>query len=75
MSIEFNTAAVTVREAVPLTVPEVAVTVAAPALTPVASPVGSIVAKLIALDVQMTLLVMSVELPSEKMPLAANACV
>jgi len=75
MSTSVRTAVVTVRAAEPDTVPEVAVIVAAPALTPLARPVASTVANFVALELQATLSVMSVELPSEKMPFAAKACV
>jgi len=65
-----------VRTAVPgVAVPELADMVAAPALTPVARPVWSTVAKFVAFELHVTLLVMSVVLPSEKMPLAVKACV
>lgn len=50
-------------------------TLADPAATPVARPVELIVAKFVAFEVQVTLFVMSVVLPSEKMPFARNACV
>ena len=64
------------RAAVPgVAVPEVAVIVAAPVLTPVARPVWSMVAKFVALELHVTLLVMSVVLPSENIPLAVKACV
>src|SRR5258708_33285305 len=75
MSIAFNTADVTVSTAVPLTEPEVAVMVAAPAPAPLARPAGSMVAKFEALELHETLFVMSVVLPSEKTPFAANAWV
>jgi len=47
---------------------------AAPALTPVARPDASTVATFVALEFHVTLFVISVVLPSEKMPLAANDC-
>ena len=47
----------TVREAVPLTEPEVAVIVAAPAATPLATPLLLIVAKAVFEELQITVLV------------------
>ena len=76
MSISVNTAAVTVNAAgEDVTVPEDAVIIAEPALTPVARPVALMVAKFVALEFHVTLSVISVVLPSEKIPLAANDCV
>ncbi len=75
MSTSDRTAVVTVRIAEPDVVPEAAVIVAVPAPTPVASPVASTDANLAAFEPQTTLSVMSVELPSEKMPFAVKACV
>jgi hypothetical protein len=75
MSMAVSFAAVTVRLADPLTVPDVAVMEADPEATPVARPVTSTEAMLLALELQTTLLVRSVELPSEKMPFAVKACV
>ena len=76
ISIEESTAAVTVNAAVPgVADPELAEIVAAPVVTPVARPVTSTVATFVVSELQLTVLVMSVELPSEKMPFAANACV
>lgn len=73
MSISVSTAAVTVRVAgEDVRLPEDAVIHAAPALTPVARPVGSIVAKFAALEPHVTLLVISVALPSENTPLAVK---
>lgn len=53
-AIETRVAAVTVREAVPLTEPEVAVTVTVPVPTPVASPLTSTVATEFEEDCQVT---------------------
>ena len=76
MSISVRTAVVTVRAAgEDVTVPEDAVITADPALTPVARPVALMVAKFVALEFHVTLFVMSVALPSEKIPLAVNDCV
>jgi hypothetical protein len=72
---EVSTAGVTVREALPDTEPDVAVIDAEPAPIPFASPTELMVTKFVALELQTTLSVMSVELPSEKTPLAANVCV
>ena len=55
--------------------PEEAEIVETPALRPLARPVWSTEAKFVALDVQLTEFVMSVWLPSEKLPLAVNAWV
>jgi hypothetical protein len=75
-SISVRTAAVTVSVAgKDVTDPEPAVIIADPALTPVARPVASIVAKFVAFEFHVTLFVMSVVLPSEKIPLAVKACV
>ena len=75
MSISVRTAAVTVRTAGDdVTLPEDAVMLAAPALTPVARPNASTVATLAALEFHVTLFVISVVLPSEKIPLAVNDC-
>jgi hypothetical protein len=76
MSISVRTAVVTVRAAgEDVTVPEDAVIIAEPAPTPVARPVALIVAKFVALELHVTLFVISVVLPSEKIPLAVNDCV
>jgi hypothetical protein len=75
MSISVSTADVTVRAAEDdVTLPEDAVMFAAPALTPVARPDASMVATPVALEFHITLFVISVVLPSEKMPLAVNDC-
>ena len=75
MSISVRTAAVTVRTAGDdVTLPEDAVMLAVPALTPVARPNASTVATLAALEFHVTLFVISVVLPSEKIPLAVNDC-
>ena len=73
ISISFRTAEVTASTAgEDFRLPDVAVMFAEPALMPVANPVGSIVAMFVALEFQVTLFVISVVLPSEKMPLAVN---
>jgi hypothetical protein len=62
----------TVREADPLTVPELAVIVVAPVTTPVASPLVLIVAMLGLEELQVAVLVRSWVLPSVKLPVAVN---
>ena len=57
---------------VPLIEPETAVTVVLPAATPTASPVTLIVATVGEDDIHATVFVMSVVLPSEKVPTATN---
>lgn len=75
ISISVRTAGVTVRRTgADCTVPEFAMMFAEPALTPVANPVPAMVATFVALELQVTLLVISVVLPSEKMPLAVKNC-
>lgn len=68
MSIDTNVAAVTERDADPVTAAEVAVIVTGLPLlfaTPVAIPNRLIVTRLVFPELQMTLFVKSVELPSE----------
>ena len=72
MSSDTRVAGVTVRSEDPVILPEVAMIDVEPVVTPVASPVESIVAVFVALELQETLFVMSVELPSEKTPSAVN---
>src|SRR3569833_2856414 len=76
MSISVRTAAVTVRGTeTDVTDPLDAEIRATPALTPVANPAWSMVATFVAFELQATLLVRAVVLPSEKIPLAVYACV
>lgn len=75
MSIETRVADVTVRAADPVVEPEPALMFVEPVATPVARPVPSIVAIFVAVELQAALFVMSVVLPSEKIPFAANGCV
>ena len=73
ISTEVRMAEVTLSVADPLAVPDVAVIVAEPVPTPVAKPVGLTVATFAAFELHVTLLVISVVLPSEKSPYAVNA--
>ena len=75
ISSETRLADVTARDAEPFVEAELALIVAEPVATPVASPVWSIVATFVELEPQVALIVTSVELPSEKIPFAENACV
>jgi hypothetical protein len=73
MSISVRTADVTVRVAgEDVTLPEDAVIDAEPVPIPFAKPAALMVAMFAALEPHVTLFVMSVVLPSEKMPLAVN---
>ena len=62
---DVRTAAVTVRDAVPVIAPEVAVIVEVPTATPVARPPLLMVAVAVELEVQVTAEVMSAVEPSE----------
>jgi hypothetical protein len=68
-------AALTVKAALPLTVPDVAEIFVVPILTPVAKPLTVIEAMAVMDDFQVTTSVTSCKLPSEKLPMALNCCV
>jgi len=70
---EAREAEVTDTVADPETAPEEAMIEVEPAATPVANPAELTVAMFALLELQVTLLVISVELPSAKTPLAVKA--
>ena len=72
-AIDIKAALVTVKDAVPLTVPEVAVIVTVPVPTPVASPLLSTIAIEVEDDIHDTK-GNSCVLPSSKLPTALNCC-
>jgi hypothetical protein len=75
ISIAVRTALVTVRLAVPLTVPKVAVIVVWPALSALATPVEAIVATAVADEFQLTVGLRFCWVPSLNVPVAVNCCV
>jgi len=72
MAIETNAGGPTVNVAEFVTVPEVAVMLAVPTAAPVANPLLETVAVAVAEELQVTLEVKSLELPSENVPFAVN---
>jgi len=74
-AMETSAAAVTVRLAEPLTVPEVAVTVVEPVATPVATPLVETAAMPVGEVVHVTVLERFCVVLSEKVPVAVNCCV
>lgn len=75
IDVKLDAALVTVRLAVPCTVPDWAVTVNTPTATPVPRPELLIVAKVGSEVLQVTELVMSLVLLSVNVPVAVNCCV
>ncbi len=75
MEIEVKTAAVTVKVAEPLMLPEVAVMVAVPGATAVASPLSFTVATVAAEEVHLTVLLRFCVLPLLYVPVAVNCWV
>ncbi len=73
-AIDTSAAALTVRLAVPLIEPEVAVMVVAPSATLLANPAAVMVAILLAEEPHVTEDVMSFVLWSEYLPVAVNCC-
>jgi len=71
--IETSVAAVTIRDAVPLTDPDVAVMVVVPSLKPAATPLEVMLATELADELQVTE-VNNCVLPSSKLPTALNCC-
>ena len=74
-AMEDRVAEVTVRAALPETIPEVAVMIVAPAATAVARPLLLTVATNVFDEVQITCVVISWLVPSEYVPIAANCWV
>lgn len=75
MDVRFAAAALTVKVAVDCTEPDCAVMVTDPAAEPVAIPTAVMLAMLESDDPHVTELVMSLEVPSEKWPVALNCWV
>ena len=69
-AIDANVAADTVKVAAPALAPDVAVIVAIPVVRPVATPGDTTVATAALFEVQVTVLLMSALVPSEKVPVA-----
>jgi hypothetical protein len=74
-AIDTRAAGPTVNEVVPVTLPEVAEIWDVPCAAPLARPLDVMVATLVSDDVQVAEVLRSCVLPSEYVPVAANACV
>ena len=73
-AIELNVAGVTVIVAVAVLVPLVAVMTEEPTATPVETPVGKTATTELVPELQITVSLISAVVPSEKVPVAINAC-